>query len=251
MENYNLKNKSIEKTEAGKKVTVYEAFWYFVIFSILGLIIETIFCYVRNGIIESRKGLLWGPFCPIYGVGGVALILFLEKYKDNDFKIFVYGGLIGGIIEYVISFLLEALYGSRFWDYSQFPFNLNGRICITYTIYWAILSLILMKIIKPSTAKAIKIIPKRVGKIAGIILTIFLVVDAIITVWATAVYKNRALDIYYNREPSEKADNILTDIEENYFTNVRMYETFPKLRVRDESGNDLFVSDILKEAGKL
>ena len=70
----------------------------------------------------------------------------------------------------MISFLLEALYGSRFWDYSQFPFNLNGRICITYTIYWAILSLILMKIIKPSTAKAIKIIPKRVGKIAGIIL---------------------------------------------------------------------------------
>lgn len=241
----------MEKNKNVKKITAHDVFWYFIIFSIIGLIVEMLFCFVTTGKIESRKGLIWGPFCPIYGVGGAVLILALNKYQDSDIKIFVYGGFLGSAIEYIISFILEAMYSTRFWDYSHLPFHLNGRICITYTIYWAILSILLMKIMKPFTDKLIAKMPSKLQRILELGLIIFLFVDVIATVWATTVYKDRALDIYYNREIEEKKDNIFEEIEENYFTDIRMYETFPNLRVRDENGNERFIRDILKEAGKI
>jgi len=77
--------------EKKNKITLQNIFWYFIIFSIIGLLVETLFGYVTNGYIDSRKGLLWGPFCPIYGVGAVILILLLDRYKDSELKIFVLG----------------------------------------------------------------------------------------------------------------------------------------------------------------
>ena len=64
--------------EETKKLNFHQILWYFIIFSIIGLLIETLFCYSTSGVIESRKGLLWGPFCPVYGVGAVILIILLN-----------------------------------------------------------------------------------------------------------------------------------------------------------------------------
>lgn len=72
--------------EKEKKLDFHQLFWYFIIFSVAGLIIETLFCYITTGNIESRKGLIYGPVCPIYGVGAVILICFLNRVKDNDAK---------------------------------------------------------------------------------------------------------------------------------------------------------------------
>ena len=63
-------------------ITFKQILWYFIIFSIIGLIIETIFCYITTGVLESRKGLIWGPFCPVYGVGAVILILLWKMKRD-------------------------------------------------------------------------------------------------------------------------------------------------------------------------
>ena len=98
-----------------KKITFHEILWYFIIFSIIGLIIETIYCLVTTGILESRKGLLWGPFCPVYGVGATVLILCLNRVDSrNSFELFIYGFLLGSLIEYLMSYVLEAVYSIRF-----------------------------------------------------------------------------------------------------------------------------------------
>lgn len=227
-----------------KKINIHHIFWYFIIFSIVGLMIETIFCYATTGVIESRKGLLWGPFCPIYGVGAVVLICLLEPYKDKDWKILLYGGVLGSAVEYILSFALEAMYSSRFWDYSHLSFNLNGRICITYAIYWSVLSVILMKYITPWIDEHIDKISARKKAVAEKVLLLFLMIDVIATVWAIITYKDRALDMYYQRM-QEKKDGILEKIEENYFTNERMMQTFPNLRVQLEDGTEKFIRDIL------
>lgn len=229
------------------KLTLQNMLWYFIIFSIIGLIIETLFGYATTGNIDSRKGLLWGPFCPIYGVGAVILILLLDRYKDSDFKIFILGGILGGVIEYVISFGLEAMYGSRFWDYAYLPFNINGRICLKYSIYWSILALILMKIIRPAFDKVIAKINARLKKLLEIGLLVFLCVDAVVTVWAISVYKDRALAVYYDDERKLSENELIQKIEEEYFTNERMLKTFPNLRVMDREGKDVFIRDILEE----
>ena len=72
-------------------ISLHEILWYFILFSIAGLILETVYCYQTTGVLESRKGLIYGPFCPIYGVGAVCLIVLLNKYKDNPIKLFLYG----------------------------------------------------------------------------------------------------------------------------------------------------------------
>lgn len=233
--------------EKENNITIRNIVWYFIIFSIIGLIIETLFGYATTGNIESRKGFLWGPFCPIYGVGAVILILFLNHYKNSDFKIFILGGILGGVIEYVISFILEAMYGSRFWDYTYFPFDLNGRICVKYTIYWSILALILMKIIRPAFDKIMKKVNTKFKKILEIGLMIFLCVDIIVTIWAISVYKDRALAVYYGEETNVSENKLIRKIEEDYFTNERMLKTFPNLRVMDREGKDIFIKDILEK----
>ena len=164
------------------KITLKQVLWYFIIFSIIGLILETVFCYVTTGVLESRKGLIWGPFCPVYGVGATILIILLDTYKDSILKLFLSGAIIGNIIEYGLSYVLEAIYGIRFWDYGYLDLNINGRICTKYSIFWGILAVVLIKIIKPNIDKIINKIPEN-KKLSLIIILLF-TIDTIATIWA-------------------------------------------------------------------
>lgn len=100
--------------EEREKVSIHQILWYFIIFSVIGLFIETIYCYITTGVLESRKGLIWGPFCPVYGVGASLLILLLNRFKDSKIKLLIYGGIMGDVIEYLMSYGLEAIYSTRF-----------------------------------------------------------------------------------------------------------------------------------------
>ncbi len=134
--------------EEKEKISIHQLLCYFIVFSVIGLFIETIYCYITTGVLESRKGLIWGPFCPVYGVGASLLILLLNRFKNSKIKLLIYGGILGDVIEYLMSYGLEAIYSTRFWDYSYTNFHLNGRICLIYTVFWAILSILLIYFVK-------------------------------------------------------------------------------------------------------
>ena len=240
------------------KNKIHYAVWYFIIFSVFGLILEMIYGFSTMHILESRKGLFLGPFCPIYGVGAAVLMLLLDRFKNNKIKLALYGGLLGSIVEYLLSFALEAIYGTRFWDYGWVDFNLNGRICITYSLFWAILSVFFICIIKPLIDKLINkigkdddynknkfsILLRRKNIDIGII--IFFIIDSLITVWAVFTYQNRVLADYYQYEVKKKPA-IIQNIEDNCFSTEHMLFTFPNLRVRDNDGNEVFIRDMLNE----
>lgn len=225
-----------------KKITLKQIIWYSIIFSIFGLIIETLFCYLTTGVLESRKGLIWGPFCPVYGVGATILIILLDKYKNNSIKLFLIGSIAGNIIEYGLSYLLEAMYGTRFWDYSYLDWNLNGRICIKYSIFWGILAILLIKLIKPQIDKIINKIPD--SKILNIIMIILIIIDCGATVWAINTYQNRVVQNYFNVEV-KKQNNIKQFIENKLFSNEIMKKTFPNLRYIDENGTQYYLKDMI------
>ena len=134
--------------EKNKQKIFHQFIWYMLIFSIIGLIMETIYCYVTTGVLESRKGLILGPVCPIYGVGAVVILFSLKKYKGNKLKLFIMGFLLGCIAEYIISFILESIYGTRFWEYSYTKYHLNGRICVIYGFFWGVLSVLMIEYVK-------------------------------------------------------------------------------------------------------
>lgn len=219
--------------------------WYTIIFSIVGLIIETVFCYITTGVIESRKGLIWGPFCPVYGIGATILIILLDRYKKNNIKLFIIGCIFGNLIEYALSYLLEAMYGTRFWDYAYLDWNLNGRICLKYSIFWGILSIILIKYIKKWTDKIIDNIPN--SKILHIIVVIFIAIDSIFTIWAVNTYQDRIVKSYYkSQEENDERTSIQKYIEDNLFSNEIMKKTFPNLRYIDENGKEYYLRNMIK-----
>ena len=143
---------------------------YFFVFSFLGWVMETIYSYIVLGHFTSR-GFFYGPICPIYGFGGLFLILFLNKYKSNPIKLFFYAVLIFSIFEYAIGFGLDALYNLWLWDYRNTPFNLNGRICLFYSFSWGIIAIIFTYVIFPLFKKFISFISSKIP----IILQIFFI----------------------------------------------------------------------------
>lgn len=225
------------------KFEFHRLFWYFLIFSIAGLIIETLYCYITTGVLESRKGLIWGPFCPVYGVGAVVLILLLEKYKNKNIcTLFIYGFIGGSIAEYLLSFGLEAIYGIRFWDYAYTSIHLNGRIGLQFSIYWGILSAILIKFVMPIMDKYIDKIPMNIKKIFDSCVFVFLVIDCLFTVWGIQTYENRVIN-----KIEKHGEDIISKVENNYFTNERMKKNFPNLRVKDKNGNEIWVRNLIEK----
>ena len=222
-----------------QKITINQIIWYLIIFSILGLLIETIFCYITTGVLESRKGLIWGPFCPVYGVGATILIILLNRYNEKPIQLFIAGSIMGNIIEYSLSYILEAMYGARFWDYSYLNWNLNGRICITYSIFWGILAVILIKMVKPIIDKIMNKIPNN-EKI-NITIIIPILIDSIATVWAVKTYQNRII----SNNSQNKKNKIIQYIENTLFSNEKMKKTFPNLRYIDETGKEHYIRDMI------
>ena len=235
--------------ENKEKVTIHQLFWYFLIFSVLGLIIETVYCYITSGTFESRKGLIWGPFCPVYGVCGAFLIFVLYKLNYKSIVgLFAAGFVFGSIAEYLLSYGLEAVYGMRFWNYEYLSFNLNGRISLIFSIYWGVLSVLLVKFVKPLIDKMINKIKPHTRNIIELGIFIFLCIDCLVTIWGIQTYQNRVL---YNKTYKAESNNFILqireNIENNYFTNERMSLTFPNLRVKNEEGEEIWIKTLIEE----
>ena len=235
--------------EKNEKITIHHLFWYFLIFSILGLIIETLYCLATPGVLESRKGLIWGPFCPVYGVCGAILIYVLDKFDCKSvIKLFILGFIGGSIAEYILSYGLEAIYGMKFWNYEYLQYNINGRISLLFSFYWGILSIILIKFAKPVIDKVIGKIKPHTRNVIELGIFIFLCIDCIVTIWGIQTYQNR---VVYNFTYHANSNNIIAKarekIENDYFTNERMSRTFPNLRIKDENGKEVWIKTLISK----
>ena len=138
----------IDKEKIIQKPT--KIFWIFLIGSILGYGIEMIVGLVQNGHFVSRQGLLFGPFIQVYGVGLVAYYLVISNIKKKSYiKIFFITMLLGGIVEYLFSYLQETWFGTISWDYSNLLFNIHGRTSLLHCLYWGVGGVLFVRFILP------------------------------------------------------------------------------------------------------
>lgn len=166
----------------------YKLLWVFINASILGYVVETLFCLATRGVIESRQGLIYGPFSQVYGFGAVLLVLLLTPLtKKNDRWLFMGSALVGGGFEFLCSYIQEKIFGSVSWEYSQQAFSIGGRTSITYMFFWGILGLVFMKGIYPMLSQLIDKIPKRQGLFFSWVFIITLSVNMFLS--GTAVYR--------------------------------------------------------------
>jgi len=123
--------------------------YYFVIYSFIGWMIEVVYISVREKKIVNR-GFLNGPFTPIYGFGAVSIVLFSDMVTSEWLPVFLFGFFFLSAIEYVTSFMMEKIFGARWWSYYNEPFNLFGRVAFIYSFLWGISSVIFVYLVHPA-----------------------------------------------------------------------------------------------------
>ena len=198
----------------------YKIALLFIIGSFLGDITETIFCRITAGVWMSRSSLVWGPFSVVWGLALAAGTLLMYSYRNrSESFLFIFGTLIGGAYEYSCSVFTEICYGTVFWDYSNIPFNLGGRINLLYCFFWGIAAVIWLKVCYPLFSKWIEKIPIKPGKIITWILVIFMVADIAVSAGALARYNDRA--------HGEPAQNVVESILDERFDDARMQRIYP------------------------
>lgn len=212
-----------QRDHFARGINLYKLLLVCFVGSFAGVVVEMLWCLVRNGYIESRAGLVYGPFNLLYGAGAVVLTLALYRYRNRGYLLSFLGGMIvGSVVEYVCSWGQEALFGSRSWDYSNLPFNLNGRICLLYSVFWGVLGVLWIKDLYPRMAKWILKIPNRAGKIMTWCLTAFLVINAVVTCVAVARWSQRVQgdppassfwSFVDERFPDERMERIFANME--------------------------------------
>ncbi len=186
------------------ELNFFNLFWVFVVCSVLGLIIETIYhmAVVEPGVYQDRAGMLFGPFSPIYGFGAVLMTVALNRfYKANPVIIFVVSAVIGGLFEAAVSWFMQTGFGALAWDYSGstifglFPDPVatlfGGRTSTLFMCMWGALGFVWIKFCLPWLLKLINIIPWKLRYSFTALCTVLMLVNGVMTL--------QALDCWFER----------------------------------------------------
>lgn len=179
-------------------IDFFTLLWLFVAACMFGLVVETVFHAIVYGGLESRAGLVWGPFSPIYGVGAVALTLFLNRfYHSHNLVIFLVAMVVGSVLEYVTSWGMEFFWGAVAWDYSGTFGSLNGRTNFAFGMMWGLLGLVWVRVILPFVKQAFAHVNSKslTARVLTVAVTAFLAVDIVVTVMALDREGQRAVGI--------------------------------------------------------
>ena len=230
---------------------------YFITYSFLGWVMESIF----RSICEKKiinTGFLKGPFCPIYGVGAIIMLLFLKRFSDNLAVLFVVSIVVLTIWEYLVGVLLEKLFHTKYWDYSKNKFNFQGRICLTNSIFWGILGVVFVKYIHPAIENLIEKIDVRILIFVYSILGIVILVDMI-----TSIIKVKNIKVTLekieklNNEIREKLkeENVQYIIEQLKYkrnkTILRLYKNVYRLKKAFPAINTKEITEVLSKKVEL
>ena len=205
-------------------------FWLFV-YSFLGWLYESTLCSITGKQLVNR-GFLNGPICPVYGCGAVIVILCLAPLQ-NPMAIFIVGMVLTCTVEYITSWLLEKIFHARWWDYSRYKCNINGRICLLGAVVFGLFSVVLLEWLHPYIAEITFKIPTPI--IIGLV-SLFMCIgigDGIVTVIHILRLNGKLSEIQvamnaFVQESYSKAMDLKETLHENFegskFYNERIKE---------------------------
>lgn len=190
----------------------FKIFIIFMIGSMIGYVVEMIVALVQNGHFVSRQGLLYGPFTPVYGIGILVYYVFFTFVKTRDKKwVFLFSMVIGGITEYLCSYVQEKVFGTVSWDYSQWLFNINGRTTLVHCTYWGFAGLLYVSFIEPLIPKIEEFIKSHKVKIMATSVAVFMIFNVTISSMAAIRQKERVENIPAQGNVDVFLDNMYPD----------------------------------------
>lgn len=208
----------------------YKVVLLFFIGAFLGDITETIFCRLTAGVWMSRSSVVWGPFSIVWGLAMAMATLLLYKYKDRPASfLFTAGTVLGGAYEYLCSVFTELVFGTVFWDYSEIPFNLGGRINLLYCFFWGFAAVVWFRAVYPYLSGWIEKLPMAAGKAGTWVLVVFMACNVAVSCMALTRYDARA-----KGDPADAAWEVYIDA---HYGDERMARIYPNaVRTDDVPG---------------
>lgn len=214
-----------------KGLCFQKLFFIFLIGSILGTIYEDLLIYFRTlidtgvGVWMIHRGVIYGPFNVIYGFGAALMCWVLLRKKYNNWQIFGLAALLGGFVEYILSFFQELVTGTTSWDYSNLFLNINGRTTIPIMLIWGLMGLVLVKVIYPFVSGLIEKIPSKIGTPLFWVLLCFMILNCLVS-WTAIIRQNL-------RHNDVKPITPIGEFYDEYYNDEFLVRYFPNM-VRSE-----------------
>ena len=222
-------------------------FLLFICYSILGWMVECLAVSFEEKKITLDRGFLIGPYCPIYGYGGLIFYIFLTKYQDDLLTLFILAAVGASVLEYVTSYAMEKLFKARWWDYSHRRFNLEGRICLGNSVAFGLLGVITTHAINPYLLNILWKIPNTTLIIISIIIASIFLIDNILTF--TVMTKLRLKISHIKKDSTTEIDKQIKEFLMNYsFFMKRLVKVFPRIEISVPKGEEIL--SIIKETLK-
>lgn len=208
-----------------------EYFLLFVIYSVIGWIMEVIYTLITDKKLTNR-GFLIGPYCPIYGVGAILIILLLSRYEERPVGLFVLAIVICSVLEYFTSYIMEKLFKVRWWDYSNNRFNINGRICLETMVPFGIIACLIIYIVNPFFVNNLGKLPDTFLTIMTIVFAVFLISDFITSFNVINNFKKTVKNVSFEDRTEDINKYVKNLWLEKSFLHRRLIKAFPKIQTK-------------------
>lgn len=176
-----------------------EIFWYFLVYSFFGFLLELGFARLIHSPKPDRKCHLLLPVCPVYGLGALAILALPNIVKENPFLLYLLGGLAATAAEWSMAIFYEKVALVVFWSYRELPFHLHGRVCLWFSLFWGFLALPLVYQVHPLVTRWVSTIPTVLTlPAAALYLT-----DAVISIAILRRHGTQGLRWYLHLKPTE------------------------------------------------
>lgn len=230
-------------------------FLVFIVFSFLGYVAEVILCTYEQKKFVNR-GFLFGPYCPIYGVGALMILWTLLRYKEDPIIVFIVGVLITASIEYYTSYVLEKIFHNKWWDYSDRRDNINGRICVGNCIAFGVGACATIYVIYPILLYIFSKININTINYIAIVIAILFIIDLIWSI--TIAYNLRNRLIIAEELKAEKLKMLPIFIEKKFREQLqkihrptsRLLKAFPDLKIPFNEELEMIRKWVIKNTDK-
>ncbi|OOM74490.1 putative ABC transporter permease [Clostridium sp. BL-8] len=190
---------------------VYIYFIYFLIYSFGGWVCETSYCSIIDKQYVNR-GFLKGPFCPVYGFGALAVIILLTPISNNIIILYLSAMICASVLEYTTGFLLETVFNLKWWDYSNYRFNIKGRVCLVNSMMFGILSLILVEFIHPLLSELVMKMTADIIMWIFSISSLYFLIDTATTTYKVLQFSGKLKEMYILLEEIKEKSEIYKGI---------------------------------------
>lgn len=182
---------------------VYHIINWFLVYSILGWVVESIYMSFCNKKWTNR-GFIHGPICPIYGVGALTVFFILRPFSGNYLVLYFCGMVLATTLEYITGVVMQKIFGCIWWDYNDKPFNYKGILCLESSIAWGFYTVFLFWFLQRGVESIVNLYPRRIGKILAGFLLLYYAIDFTVSMIG-------AIDL---NEKLRKLNRIVEEIQE-------------------------------------